>query len=127
MDGVGARDHHLRGFAFAGVHVDGGFPGRAAFVRSALVENVDHVVVRFIELGLREVRKQALVAAVAVDDDHFLAAVASHLVGGFLQQGELHPAAVSHGSGLVTGFGNLAKIYSGKTIAYSFSAACSAA
>jgi hypothetical protein len=55
-----------------------------------------------------------LVAAVAVNDDHLLAAVARHFVGGLLQQGELHFAAVGDGSGFVAGFGNLSEIIFGE-------------
>ena len=79
-----------------------------------VVENIDHIVVRLIELRLREEWQQVFVAAVAVDDDYFLAAVARHLVGGFLQQGELHLAAVGDGSGLVAGFGDLSEIIFGE-------------
>ena len=56
------------------------------------------------------IRDRVLIAAVAVDDDHFLAAVARHLVGSFLQQGELHLAAVRDCSRLVAGFGNLSEV-----------------
>src|SRR5208337_561627 len=49
-------------------------------------------------------------AAVAVDDQDLLASIARHLVGGFLQQGELHAAAVGHGSGLVACLGDLAEV-----------------
>ena len=52
--------------------------------------------------------------AVAVDDQDFLAAVAGHLVGGFLQQGELQVAAVGHGAGLVPRFSDLAEIVFGE-------------
>jgi len=81
----------------------------------------------FIELGLREVRSRALVAAVAVDDDHFLCSRCEPSRRRFLQQGELHPAAVSHGSGLGDGLRQFwLKIIFGKGQSrYSFSAACS--
>ena len=69
---------------------------------------------RLVELCLREIRQQAVVAAVAVDDQDFLAAVAGHLVGGFLQQGELQVAAVGHGAGLVPRLGDLAEIIFGE-------------
>ena len=69
---------------------------------------------RLVELRLREERQQAVVAAVAVDDQNFLAAVARHLVGGLLQQGELHGAAVGHGAGLVPGLGDLTEIIFGE-------------
>ena len=80
----------------------------------AFVEDVDHVVVWLVELCLREVWQQAFVAAVAVDDQNFLAAVAGHLVGGFLQQGELQVAAVGYRAGFVAGFDNLAEIIFGE-------------
>ena len=65
-------------------------------------------------MRLSEIREQMFVAAVAIHDDYFFAAVARHLVGGFLQQGELHVAAVGDGSGLVARFGNLSKIIFGE-------------
>ena len=46
--------------------------------------NIDDVVVWFVELRLREIREKAFVTAVAVDDKDFVAAITSHLVGGFL-------------------------------------------
>lgn len=61
------------------------------------------------ELRLREKGKKAFVAAVAVDDDDFLAAVAGHFVGGFLEKFELEFAAVSDGAGFVFGFEDLAE------------------
>ena len=109
------------------MHVDFGLLLRASVLRSALVENIDDVVVGLVELRLREEGQQAVVAAVAVDDQNFLAAVARHFVGGFLQESELHVAAVGHGAGLVLGLGDLAEIIFGNTTAYSSSAACSAA
>src|ERR1035438_849077 len=104
---VGARDHHLRSFAFAGVHVDGSLLRWSARRWRALIENVDYIVVRLVELRLGEVREQVLVAAVSVDDDYLLASITRHLVGGFLQQRKLQIAAVSHGSGLVAGLSDL--------------------
>ncbi len=88
------------------------FLAGAALMRRAFVEDVDvdYVIVRLVELGLCEERQQAVVAAMAVDDQDLLAAVARHLVGGFLQERELHRAAVGHGSGLVLSLGDLAEI-----------------
>src|SRR5579864_1924596 len=111
---IGTGDHHLGGFAFAGVHVDLGLLCWTALLGRAFVENVDHVVVRLVELGLGEVREQALVAAMAVDNQNFLAAVARPLVGSLLQQGELKAAAVRHGSGFVTCLCDLAEIIFGE-------------
>src|SRR4029077_5676320 len=65
---------------------------------------------RLIELSLRKIRKQAVVPAVAVDDQNLLATIAGHLVGGLLQQGHLHTATVSYGTGFVLGFCDLTKI-----------------
>src|SRR6266576_2810865 len=48
--------------------------------------------------------------AVAVHDDDFLAAVARHLVGGFLQQFQLELHTVGHRTGLVLRFKNLSEI-----------------
>ena len=50
----------------------------------------------------------------AIDDEDFFATVARHLVGGLLQQSELQVAAIGHGSRLVAGFGDLAKIIFGE-------------
>ena len=65
-------------------------------------------------MGLREQRQQAFVAAVAVDDEDFLAAVARHLLHRFLQQRELRAQAVGNGSGLLLGFEDLAEIVFGE-------------
>src|SRR6266852_4763972 len=54
-----------------------------------------------------------LVSAVAVDDD-FLAAIASHLIGGFLKQFQLKFHAIRDGARLVLGLKDLAKIIFGK-------------
>ncbi len=72
--------------------------------------NIDDVVVWFVELRLREIREKALVATVAVDDKNFFAAVAGHLVGGFLQEIQLNLPAVGDGAGFVFGFENLSEI-----------------
>jgi len=70
--------------------------------------------VRLVELRLREEGKQMLVSAVAVDDDDFLAAIARHLIGGFLKEFQLKFHAVRDGARLVLGFKNLAEIIFGK-------------
>src|SRR2546422_7824634 len=49
-------------------------------------KDVHDVIMRRLELRLREKGEQAVVAAVTVDDDDFPAAIACHLVGRFLQQ-----------------------------------------
>src|SRR5215467_4631724 len=72
--------------------------------------DVDHVVMGFFQLRLGKKRQQAFVAAMAVYDDDFLAAVAGHFVGGFLQKFQLEVAAVGDGSGFVLGFEDLAEI-----------------
>src|SRR5258707_6142659 len=63
-----------------------------------------------IELRLGEKGKQMLVSAVTVDDNDFLAAIACHFIGGFLQQFELELHAVGDGSRFVLGFKNLTEI-----------------
>jgi hypothetical protein len=55
------------------VRVDEGFLFGASGRRSALVEKIDHVIVRFIQLRLGKVGQQTTIAAVAVDDQYFLA------------------------------------------------------
>src|SRR4029077_17932826 len=86
----------------------------SAVLRRALAEYVNDIVVGLVELGLREEREQAVVAAVAVHDQDLLAAVAGHLVGGFLQERELQVAAVGHSAGLVLGLGDLAEVVFGE-------------
>ena len=49
-----------------------------------------------------------------VHDQDLLAAVARHLVGGLLQQGQLKPAAIGHGAGLVLRFRDLSEVVFGK-------------
>src|SRR5579863_4929950 len=92
------------------MHIDFRLLCGTTVIRRALVENVNHVVVRLIELCLGKVRQQAIVAAVTVDDQDFLASVTGHLVGGFLQKCKLHAATVCHRAGLVLGLGDLAEI-----------------
>ena len=65
---------------------------------------------RRVELRLREIRKQAVVAAVPVHDDDLLAAIPGHFVGRLLQQFELQPPAVGHRARLLFRFGDLAEI-----------------
>src|ERR1700746_1246378 len=72
--------------------------------------NIDNVIVRLVELCLREIGKQAFVAAMAVDDENFSAAVAGHFVGGFLQKIQLNLPTVGDGAGFVLGFEDLPEI-----------------
>src|SRR5277367_3146498 len=104
MHQVGARDHHGGGLGFACVHIYVVFFYWAALGFFAAPLHVDYVIVRLIELGLREIWEQVFVAAVAIHDDDFFAAVAGHFVGGFLQQLQLQIGAVGDGTGLVLGF-----------------------
>src|SRR6202162_5361347 len=69
---------------------------------------------RLVQLRLREIGEQAVVSAVAVDDNYLLASVARHLVGSFLQESELRLATVSHSAGLATGLGKLSEIIFGE-------------
>src|SRR5579864_306264 len=104
------RNHHGRSFRFSSVHVHGGLFRGAARGRFDEAENIDDIVVLFLELALSEIRQQTFVPTVAVYDDDLLAPVARHLVGGFLQQFQLHVAAVGDGAGLVPRLKNLPKI-----------------
>ena len=88
--------------------------GRPGTSRSGQAEDVDHVIAGAGELGLSEQREQAVVAAVAVDDDDLLAAVARHLAHRLLQQGELRRQAVGDGSGLLARLEDLAEVVLGK-------------
>jgi len=88
--------------------------GRTAGAAAPPIEHVNDVVAQSVQLRLREVGKQVLVAAMAVDDDDFLAAVACHLVGGFLQQLQLNLAAIRDGARLVFGFEDLAEVILGE-------------
>src|SRR4051794_7805463 len=92
------------------MHVDLRFLRRPSLVGRAFIEDVDDVVVRFIQLSLGEIREQALVAAMPVDDQNLLASVSRHLVARFLEQLELQSAAVRHGSSLMAGFGDLSEV-----------------
>ena len=67
------------------MHIHRSFLRRAATFRAALVKNVNHVIMRLVELRLRKVREQMLVPAVAINNDDLLAAVPRHLVSGLLQ------------------------------------------
>src|SRR5439155_75804 len=57
---------------------------------------------RRVELRLREIRKQAVVATVTVHDDDLPAAIPCHLVGRFLQQFELQSVVIESSSDLYT-------------------------
>ena len=72
--------------------------------------HIHDVIVRFIELCLREVWKQAIVAAVTIHNDDLLATVARHLIGGLLQQLELKSRTVSHRAWFVLRLKNLPEI-----------------
>ncbi len=63
---------------------------------------------------MRKIRKQAIVPAVSVNDQDFLAAITGHLVSSFLQQGQLHAAAVRHRPGFVLRLSNLTKVVFGE-------------
>src|SRR5712692_8182500 len=65
---------------------------------------------RAIELRLGEKGKQVLVSPMAVDDNDFLAAIARHFIGGFLEQFELEFHTVRDGSRFMLGFENLAEV-----------------
>src|SRR5438874_644218 len=80
-----ALHSHRTHSATSGWHLTRSFLRRAASLRAALVKNVNHVIMRLVELRLRKVREQMLVPAVAINNDDLLAAVAGHLVGGLLQ------------------------------------------
>src|SRR2546428_13002785 len=69
---------------------------------------------RRVELRLREIRKQAVVATVTVHDDDLPAAIPCHLVGRFLQKFELQAPAVGHRAWLRFRFEVLHEIVFGK-------------
>src|SRR5579864_1920230 len=104
------RDHHGRSFRFPGMHVHGCFLRRPTRWRLDEAENIDNIVVLFLELALSEVWQQALIPALSVYDDDFLAPIARHFIGGLLQQFQLQVAAVSDGTGLMSRLENLTKI-----------------
>ena len=111
MNEIRMRDQSVGGFVFAGVIVNAGrFLGRTARAAALSDDGVDNVVVRLVELRLGEEWDEAFVAAVAVDDEDFLAAITRHFVGGFLEEHELEVAAVSDGTGFVLRFKNLTEI-----------------
>lgn len=49
----GVGDHHLRGFTLASVHINFRFLRRTAVLRSAVIEDIDDVIVGLVALGLR--------------------------------------------------------------------------
>ena len=111
VDEIGAGDEHVGGLNFTTVHVEGCLEGGAAgdvFVGQA--EDVDDVVALTGQLGLSEEREQGFVAAMAVDDYNFLAAVTCHFADGFLQERELGGEAVGEGAGLLARFEDLAEV-----------------
>ena len=69
---------------------------------------------RLLQLRLREERQQMFVAAVTIHDDDLLATIARHLVGGFLQELQLHLGAVSDRAGFMHGFKDLPEVIFGK-------------
>jgi hypothetical protein len=77
-------------------------------------EDVDDVVAGAGHLSLGKEREEAVVAAVAVDDDDLFAAVAGHLGDCLLEESELGGEAVSDGAGLLAGFEDLAEIILGE-------------
>ena len=89
----------------------GGRPGTFSLRKS---EDVNDVIARRRELCLREQREQAVVAAVTIHDQDFLAAVARHLLHGFLQERELGAQAVGDRSRLLLGFEDLPEVVLGK-------------
>src|SRR5579885_200956 len=111
---VRAGDEHVGGFGFAGM------PVRPLLLSSNLLcgfvapWHVNDIIMRRIELRLGEIRKQVLGAAVAIDNEDFLAAVARHFIGSGLEKLHLQFGVVSDGAGFVASFGDLAKIVLGK-------------
>ena len=83
---IGMRNDGVRSFGLACVHVERIFLQRVFRMGVLSPLHVDHVVVRLIELRLREIGQKTFVASMTVDEEHFFAAVTRHLVGGFLQQ-----------------------------------------
>ena len=114
VDEIRAGDLGARRFGFAGVGIDLRHLSGAIGRRGRAERNVDDIIVRGGELGLGEIREQVVIAAVTVRDQDFLATVAGHFVGGFLEQFELQMLAIGDGSGFVAGFENLAEIIFGE-------------
>jgi hypothetical protein len=73
-------------------------------------EDVDDVIAWAGHLSLGKEREEAVVAAVAVDDDDLFAAVSGHFGDGFLEECELGGEAVGDGAGLLAGFKDLAEV-----------------
>src|SRR2546426_498704 len=113
---VGPGDHAQGRFAFAGMHVRRRvrFVLRLARPAAHDAQHVHDVIARRLELRLREVGKQAVVAAVTVHDDDLLAPVARHLVGRLLQQFQLQSPAVGDCAWLMFRLENLPEVVLGK-------------
>ena len=109
------RRHQIGDFAFARVPVHARFGRRRRRIRirrrpAVPRHRVHHVILRRIELALREELQQIRIPAVPVDDDHFPAAVPRHLGHRLLQQFQLQFRAVGDRSRLMPRLENLAEI-----------------
>src|SRR5207245_2767279 len=109
---VGSGDHAHGRFALAGMHIRRRIRFVLRLTRAAArdSQHVHDVIMRRLELRLREKGEQAVVAAVTVHDDDLLAAIAGHLVGRFLEQLELQSPAVGHRARFVLGFEDLPEV-----------------
>src|SRR5262249_22328424 len=85
MHQVRPRNEHVGSLILTRVTIHGGrlrsWPARPAPPPN---QRIDNIIVRPIELALREEGKQVLISSVTIHDDHFFAAVPSHFVRGLL-------------------------------------------
>src|SRR5215472_17890617 len=105
------RVKRVRTFVLPSVVINAGrFFRRSTWAAALALKHVNDILLRAGHLGLREVGEQMLVPAVAVHNDHFLAAIARHFVRSFLQKFQLKLSAVGDRSRLVLGLKNLPEI-----------------
>ena len=90
------------------------FPCWSTRLAALAAKHINHIIFRARHLRLGEEGKQVLVFAVPVHYDDFLAAVARHLIRGFLEQLQLQFHAVRYGARLVLRFKNLPEVIFGK-------------
>src|SRR5580698_7201593 len=114
MDEVGPRDHGVCGLRLTGMHIDFGMFSRTSGIPWVPAIDINDIIMRSLQLRLREIREKILVTAVTINDDDLLAAVPAHFVGGFLQQIKLHVHAVGNRSGFMPRLSDLAEIISRK-------------
>src|SRR5579883_880534 len=67
-----------------------------------------------LNLNVREILQERVVAAMTVDDQNLVAAIARHFLRGLLQEIELQALAIRDGSGLMLGFEDLTEVVLGE-------------